>query len=303
MKKKILSMLTILIMICTMVCVGTVSSGAFSGEIKFEVPENLAKENKFFFFFFWKGITNECCYEWHSKGERMNWETGKDMAYYNVPDGDWNLLIVSGDSGMQTFDTVFNEKCFDDVCYIPADVELMEGPVDSGKSVYPLAWRINEDLGQHKTVTALGNVVGTTLLPEETNESLYQQFVSIYEGKDKLKNWEEFAMPVVGKDWETIKKEVAEQLGVKVGGEPATEAVTEKTSENATENVTENVTENATEHSTQASTNAPVNTNTSSASSTVSGKVVNTADRNVIVFSVVLVVALGVAFAVRKRKN
>ena len=124
----------------------------------------------------------------------------------------------------------------------------------------------------------MGNIVGKTLLPGETNKDLYNKFVAIYEGDTKLEDWETFAQPIVGKDWETIKKEVAENLGLT--GEPATEPVTEE--------------------ETAAPTNAPTN----APSTVVSGKVVNTSDRNVVVgLSVVLMTALSVAFVMKRKKE
>ena len=195
---------------------------AFSGEIKFEVPENLAIANRVFYahIWNWNGLPGGAgLYTWQTKEEKMTWNKGDSIATYNVPKGDWNLIIISGNSGIfQTYDCVFNSSCIGDTCYVMD--ESFKNPVDSKKSAKGLGWRNNPDCGPHKVVSSIGNVIGTSFLPGENNQVLYDDFIKKYDTNNiadplnNIYNWNDDGAIETGKDWKTIKKEVAEKLGV-----------------------------------------------------------------------------------------
>ena len=180
MTKKILSVVTTVAVLGTMACAGAVSSSAYSGEISFEVPETWGNANKTFYAHIWNGLPGgKGLYEWQTANEKMTWKKGDATATYQVPDGDWNLIIVSGNTGIQTYDTVMNANCIGDTCYVMSD--QFENPVDSKKVAYGLGWRNNSDCGPHKVVSSLGNIIGNAFLPGENDQILYDNFVKKYD--------------------------------------------------------------------------------------------------------------------------
>ena len=187
--KRIFGIITAIAMLGTIACTSAISSSAFTGgEIYFEVPEYWQESNKYLYVHFWDDIKGESPYEWHSKNQKMTWTTGEKTATYSIPDGDWNVLNVSGDSGVQTANLVFNADCIGDTCYIPDDAELLTAPSDSTITVYPIAWKNHTECGMQKWITPLGNIVGTTLLPGQTDEDLFDRFVVLYEGEEKVED-------------------------------------------------------------------------------------------------------------------
>ena len=322
--KKVLGVITAVAMLGTAAYTGAISSSAFTGgEIYFEVPEYWQENNKYLYVHCWDDLKGESPYEWHSKNQKMTWTTGEETAAYPIPDGDWNVLIVSGDSGMETANLVFNADCIGDTCYIPDDAELLTAPSDSAKTVYPIAWRNHSKCGMQKWITPLGNIVGTTLLTGQTNQDLYERFVVLYEGEEKTEDWNTTKAEIVGKDWETIKKELIEKLGLTIPTEIPTEITTENPTDVPTEIITEISTESSTETSTETeSTTGTYSGNPETASSdsqstaksltennntanTTSGKVVNTADTNSVygVLAGVFLLALGLTFISRKKSE
>ena len=222
MKKKILSILTSVAMLGIMACTGAVNSSAYSGEISFEVPETWGNANETFYAHIWNGLPGgEGCYEWQTADEKMKWSKGDDKATYQVPEGDWNLIIISGNTGIQTYDSVMNANCIGDTCYVMD--EPFENPVDSKKVSYGLGWRNNPDCGPHKVISSLGNIIGNAYLPGETNQTIYDNFVKKYAdtwGNEILGDLEgipQFEIPPDpdrDEKWEALKQELAEKLGL-----------------------------------------------------------------------------------------
>ena len=146
---------------------------------------------------------------------------GDDKATYQVPEGDWNLIIISGNTGIQTYDSVMNANCIGDTCYVMD--EPFENPVDSKKVSYGLGWRNNPDCGPHKVISSLGNIIGNAYLPGETNQTIYDNFVKKYAdtwGNEILGDLEgipQFEIPPDpdrDEKWEALKQELAEKLGL-----------------------------------------------------------------------------------------
>ena len=219
MTKKILSVVTTAAVLGTMACASAVSASAFSGEFTFEIPDTWAKANKVFYAHIWDGLPGgENLYKWQTKDEKMKIADDKKTATYNVPEGNWNLIIISGDSGIQTYDTVFNGNCVGDTCYVMDD--KFENPVDSNKQAFGLGWRNNSDCGPHKVVSSLGNVIGTAFLPGETNQTLYDNFIRSFNPENEtdadngIYNWDDDGAAATGMSWEEVTAKVAKELGV-----------------------------------------------------------------------------------------
>lgn len=305
MKKRILSVVTSVAVLGSMACANAVSSSAFSGEIKFEVSDNLAKANKFFYAHIWNGLPGGAgLYGWQTIEEKMTWNKGDAVATYNVPEGDWNLIIISSNTGFQTYDTVFNASCIGDTCYVMD--ETYENPVDSKKSAKGLGWRSNPDCGPHKVVSSLGNIIGTAFLPGENDQVLYDNFVKKYDTnnvadpENNIFNWNDDGAVETGKDWETIKKEVAEKLGVSVSSsEQATEAPKDSSKEDSSKDDSSSKTDGGTKTTatSTSTTNSGSGTSTTGTSTTTT-----TGDTTPVVgLFATLVGALGVAFFARKK--
>ena len=220
MTKKILSVVTTAAVLGTMACASAVSASALSGEFTFEIPDNWASANKVFYAHIWDGLPGgKNLYKWQTKDEKMKIADDKKTATYNVSEeGTWNLIIISGDSGIQTYDTVFNDKCIGDTCYVMED--KFENPVDSNKQAFGLGWRNNSDCGPHKVVSSLGNVIGTAFLPGETNQTLYENFLRSYNPENEtdadngIYNWDDDGAAATGMSWEEVTAKVAKELGV-----------------------------------------------------------------------------------------
>ena len=219
MTKKILSVVTTAAVLGTMACASAVSASAFSGEFTFEIPDNWASANKVFYAHIWDGLPGgKNLYKWQTKDEKMKIADDKKTATYNVSEGTWNLIIISGDSGIQTYDTVFNENCIGDTCYVMED--KFENPVDSNKQAFGLGWRNTTDCGPHKVVSSLGNVIGTAFLPGETNQTLYENFLRSYNPENEtdadngIYNWDDDGAASTGMSWEEVTAKVAKELGV-----------------------------------------------------------------------------------------
>ncbi len=326
MKKKILSILASTAIIGSMACVSAVNTSAFSGQITFEIPEDWAEANRSFYAHIWNGVTSEGLYGWQTREEKMTVSEDKKTATYEVPEGDWNLLIISGDSGVQTFDTVFNANCIGDTCFVYP--EMFESPVDSMKASYGLGWVHNPDCGPHKVVTSIGNVVGTAYLPGETDQTIFDNFVKKYNPQngidgivdgDCYMDWNDDGAWITGMSWEEVKAKVACELGVTITEEP-TEAPTEEVTEVPTEAPTEEATEaptaeatvapteaptaEATEAPTTAPTVAPTQAPTKAPSSNTSNGTVNTAQSTTIAaIASTLLASFGVVYVIGKKRE
>lgn len=294
MTKKILSVLTSVAVLGSIACASAVNTSAFSGEITFEINENWKNANKTFYAHIWNGLTDQGLYSWQTKDEKMTISEDGTKATYNVPEGDWNLIIISGDSGIQTYDSVFNANCIGDTCYVMED--KFENPVDSKKEAYGLAWRNNPDCGPHKVVSSIANVIGTAFLPGESDQNLYDNFVKKYDENnesngDTIFNWNDDGKIETGMTWTEAKAKVAKELNITV------ESSSSASSDNSSSNSSSNNSSSTTTTSSSSST-----TTTSSSSSSTSTGTTTTGDNTPIVALVAtLTAALGVAFFARKK--
>ena len=301
MKKRILSVLTSVAVLGSMACASAVSTSAFSGTITFEINDNWAAANKTFYAHIWNGLPDGAAlYGWQTKDEKMTIAEDGKTATYEVPEGDWNLIIISGDSGIQTYDTVFNASCIGDTCYVMD--EQFENPVDSKKKAYGLGWKNNADCGPHKVVSSLGNVIGTAYLPGENDQNLYDNFVKKYNPQNGIDGivdgetylcWDDDGKVETGMDWEEAKAHVAQQLGVTV------ESSSDASSSDASSSDASS--SNASSSNTTTTTSSSRTTTTSSSSSQSTGTTTTGDSTPIVALVATLTASLGVAFFARKK--
>ena len=290
MKKKIISILASSAIIGTMACASAVSTSAFSGEITFEIPENWVERNETLYAHIWDGTPGGSgLYGWQTEHEKMTISADKKTATYEVPEGTWNLIIISGNSGVQTYDSVFNANCIGDTCYVTP--YMYESPVDSARGSYALTWVNNPDCGAHKIVTSLGNVTGESFIPGETNQTIFDDFVRKYNPQNGIDgivdydcyfDWNDDGAIVTGMSWEEVKNKVACELGVTITEEP-------------TEEPTEAPTAAPTQAPTQAPTKAPSSNNSNGTVNTAQGAMLAT-------LAATLFASLGVVYVIGKKR-
>ena len=323
MTKKILSVVTTAAVLGTMACASAVSASAFSGEFTFEIPDTWASANKVFYAHIWDGLPGgENLYKWQTKDEKMKVADDKKTATYNVPEGNWNLIIISGDSGIQTYDTVFNGNCVGDTCYVMDD--KFENPVDSNKQAFGLGWRNNSDCGPHKVVSSLGNVIGTAFLPGETNQTLYENFLRSYNPENEtdadngIYNWDDDGAASTGMSWEEVTAKVAKELGVEnTAGDNSSSnnsssnnsSSNNSSSDNSSsdnsssDNSSSNNSSSGSSGSGSSGSGASTSSNSSSSSSSSSTGTTQTGDSTpVVALLATLVAALGASFVALKKK-
>ena len=317
MTKKILSVVTTAAVLGTMACASAVSASAFSGEFTFEIPDTWAKANKVFYAHIWDGLPGgENLYKWQTKDEKMKVADDKKTATYNVPEGNWNLIIISGDSGIQTYDTVFNGNCVGDTCYVMDD--KFENPVDSNKQAFGLGWRNNSDCGPHKVVSSLGNVIGTAFLPGETNQTLYDNFIRSFNPENEtdadngIYNWDDDGAAATGMSWEEVTAKVAKELGVEntAGDSSSNNSSSDNSSSDnsssdnsSSDNSSSNNSSSGSSGSGSSGSGASTSSNSSSSSSSSSTGTTQTGDSTpVVALLATLVAALGASFVALKKK-
>ena len=313
MTKKILSVVTTAAVLGTMACASAVSASAFSGEFTFEIPDTWAKANHVFYAHIWDGLPGgKNLYKWQTKDEKMKIADDKKTATYNVPEGNWNLIIVSGDSGIQTYDTVFNGNCVGDTCYVMDD--KFENPVDSNKQAFGLGWRNNSDCGPHKVVSSLGNVIGSAFLPGETNQTLYENFLRSYNPENEtdadngIYNWDDDGAASTGMSWEEVTAKVAKELGVEntVGGDSSSDNSSSDNSSSgnsSSDNSSSGSSGSGSSGSGSSGSGASTSSNSSSSSSSSSTGTTQTGDSTpVVALLATLVAALGASFVALKKK-
>ena len=308
MTKKILSVVTTAAVLGTMACASAVSASAFSGEFTFEIPDTWASANKVFYAHIWDGLPGgKNLYKWQTKDEKMKVADDKKTATYNVPEGTWNLIIISGDSGIQTYDTVFNENCIGDTCYVMDD--KFENPVDSNKQASGLGWRNNSDCGPHKVVSSLGNVIGSAFLPGETNQTLYENFLRSYNPENEtdadngIYNWDDDGAASTGMSWEEVTAKVAKELGVENTAGDNSSSNNSSSNNSSSDNSSSNNSSSGSSGSGSSGSGASTSSNSSSSSSSSSTGTTQTGDSTpVVALLATLVAALGASFVALKKK-
>lgn len=191
MSKKVLSVLLAVAMLVTMLCVAGVSAGASDakqmegGTIYFEVPESWGEitSKSAVYAHIWVNAGEELS-AWQTKAEKMKLVEGRTFSYTipkspAEPDSvDWNMVIFSMYQVDQTYDLTMNLSCLGDTAYVTGN--KLENPVDSNKTVLEALWKNNKDQGPHLVISSIGNIVGSTVVPGETLDSIIEAFVANY---------------------------------------------------------------------------------------------------------------------------
>ena len=178
MSKKVMSVLLVAVMVVSMVCVAGISASAFSGgKVYVELPEAWAKSAKAVYCHIWKNGGDEL-YAWQTKNEKMT-EEGNNKWSYEIPAGDWDMVIFSTSTGVQTYDLTLGDECVGDTAYVTD--EMIENPMDSDKMTNAARWRNNgSKYGPHFAITSIGNVVGEVLAPGEDPQAVLDAFIANY---------------------------------------------------------------------------------------------------------------------------
>lgn len=178
MSKKVMSVLLVAVMVVSMVCVAGISASAFSGgKVYVELPEAWAKSAKAVYCHIWKNGGDEL-YAWQTKNEKMT-EEGNNKWSYEIPAGDWDMVIFSTSTGGQTYDLTLGDECVGDTAYVTD--EMIENPMDSNKMTNAARWRNNgSKYGPHFAITSIGNVVGEVLAPGEDPQAVLDAFIANY---------------------------------------------------------------------------------------------------------------------------
>ncbi|MEE1281644.1 MAG: PT domain-containing protein [Acutalibacteraceae bacterium] len=317
--KKCAIMLAIVLAIST-VSVANVSAEAekmSGGEITYRITERFRAER--YYIHIWDGLPDgEYLYKWQSKKSLMTISEDGATATYNVPEGYWNMMVLSNNRGNMTYDTVFNQNCIGDTFTTEVDTSL--APVDD--PLEPIVvWDNNPDCGRHRKINVNRLIPeGHAYLPGESDNTLFKDFCDKYGPKeDGSCLWEEEHNY---NNWEEAKATLASNLNLteaptevptEVPTEQVTEAPTEELTEKPTEVATEAPTEKATEAKTEAPTEKPTSTATSATTATSKATTANTntakgtvnTSQNSLLMALALtfVASLGVVFGVNKKRN
>lgn len=139
--KKIVSLLTVLMLIITMFSISVINTSALSGKIYFELPENWAATAKTVYCHIWLDKGDEYAI-WQTEAEIMTKEEGNTYSF-EVPEGNWDMVVFGTDYGDQTYDLCMGDTCIGDTVYVTNN--MVENPMDSEKTCNIAYWTKNKD--------------------------------------------------------------------------------------------------------------------------------------------------------------
>ncbi|MGN1111904.1 MAG: dockerin type I domain-containing protein [Acutalibacteraceae bacterium] len=116
-------------------------------------------------------------YDWQENEELMTNEGG-NLWSYEIPEGPYDLVIFSVDTGAQTYDLVLTDENVGDTAISDLKV-MLENPIDSNKTASKTTWKSGVN-GAHLTITSIGNIVGDKLCPTENGAEVVANFIEIY---------------------------------------------------------------------------------------------------------------------------
>lgn len=220
MTKKLLSSLLAVTLLSTVgnVCAIGASAEDYAitgGEITFRITDDWKYENAKYYIHIWDGREGGSgLYEWQTQNERMTISEDGETATYNVPAGDWNLLILSNSRGAQTYDAVFNQNCIGDTFTTIPDERL--SPSDDPIKIFDLVWDNNPDCGRHRRFKASGiGVEGHAYMPGETDLTIFEDYCEYFgPQEDGTFLWDELYKEDYDITWEEAKARMATELGL-----------------------------------------------------------------------------------------
>lgn len=270
--------------------------------ISFEIPESfIASDNKYYVHLWDSSKEDENLYEWESKGELMTIvNEPKTLALYTMPDGEWDMMIVSNSDGKHTFNSVIDSSFIGKTF----TVEKNNYGIQSMQEVFEVVWKESSNLGlindyysTHREIIFDDKitVIGSAYLPNETDQTIFDEFKNKYGKKsDGSCYWDESMSAKYNMSWEEAEKHVAELLGCANSDEEPTEKPTQTPTEAPT---------SAPTSATSSSTTAPTSATTTG---TNNGKgTVNTSQSSAVAtVGLVFIASLGVVvLADKKRKQ
>lgn len=203
--KKIISLVLALMVLVSMGAMAT-SVSAADNKIYFEVPSD------------WQNFNVVYCHIWVYGGDSLaNWQSKKEKCV-DEGNGVWSYdlskvggleagqyygVIFSLDIGAQTYDALMGAACIGDTLY--CNDTVYENPEDSSKTCRAAFWKNTPGFGPVMQITSIGNLIGTTLVPGETAEGLFNKFLT-----GKLDNARQYS----GKTDQAIIDDMATGLGL-----------------------------------------------------------------------------------------
>lgn len=178
MAKKILSVFIAALLIVSMATVAITSVSAASpsfsgGKIYWECPWDTAKIAYCHVY----GSDGSGLYDWQTKNEKMTNEGG-NLWSYEIPNGSYDQVIFSIDTGAQTFDLVMTDDNIGDTAITDKNTTI-ENPMDSNKTAAKTTWKSGKN-GPHLGITSIGNLVGEVLCPTENGATVVANFIKNY---------------------------------------------------------------------------------------------------------------------------
>lgn len=116
-------------------------------------------------------------YDWQTQYEKMTNEGG-NLWSYEIPEGPYDLVIFSIDTGAQTYELVLTDENVGDTAITDTSV-MVESPIDENKTSAKTTWKSGVN-GAHLTITSTGNIVGDKLCPTESGADAVAYFIGIY---------------------------------------------------------------------------------------------------------------------------
>lgn len=318
MAKKILSVLIAVLMVASLatMSIGTASAAEehFSGgTVYWECPWDVAKVAYCHVY----GHHSGDLYSWQTKNEKMTKVEGNKWSY-EIPEGPYDQIIFSIDTGAQTFDLVLTDDCIGKTAVTDTDT-MIENPQDSNKSAARTTWDgVDVSVaGPHLAITSIGHIVGEVLCPSESGADMVASFISTYlsiqpeyvtkevlaDAMSKANTTGADVYAVLQNNSEfTMLDEAKELLGVSDGnngGDNAGDNNNGGDSNNGGDNNSSNNSTNSNNSNNSTSSNR---SNTSTTSKTSSGTTTTGDSTPFVVLGIVLVAALGVAVVAAKKK-
>ena len=274
----------------------------------------------------WKNYKKIFCHIWVYGGDQLNpWQSKKesckdngdgtftyDLSKVTIESGTLYAVIFSADTGMQTYDLLFDSTCSGDTAY--CDGTTYENPVDSTKTGQAAFWK-NQDktkFGPVKQVTSIGNIVGTCIPSTTSAYSMFTSFLTAnltsaktYSGKDDQTLIDDVAKEL-GLYQDDVEKAIKETGldGVDDKGDPILNWDKSKSTLPGGENKEAQITGDGSNGG--SSNNGGTSTNTSSGSGSGSGSssVKSGVETTILyVFGGLMLAAAGVAFLARKKRE
>lgn len=169
----------------------------------------------------WNNVKKVFCHIWAYQGADENtWQSKSELCKDNgdgtysydlskskvpVESGTIYAVVFSADTGMQTYDLIFDSSCIGDTAY--CDGTTYENPKDSNKTGQAAFWKGQDKtkFGPLKQVTSIGNIVGTCIPSTTSAYTMFTTFLT-----DNLTSAKTFS----GKDDQTLIDDVAKELGL-----------------------------------------------------------------------------------------